>query len=419
MKFFITALGTRGDIEPFLAIGERLRQQNHEVLYSFPAQFEKLLPKSASFYPITPAFLQTIQSKDGRRVMGKGSLWSKLKALYRLYQKGKLLNRRIVLDHYAALEKEQPDVVIHHPKCSFPVLWRLHTGTESVIISPVPYVFYPVEGHAHIGFPARFGSIFNSLSYRLANYAWVKTISDAKKHIQNIPDFSKAQIKEGLKSSKFVYSISPVLFQRPLSWPKHVQVMGYHENTQSIVWKPDDDLENFISKHDKIVFLSFGSMVNAEPVSISLLLYQVMINLKIPSIVNTAEGGLVRNHFYNDHENLHFVDGITYSWILPKMYAMIHHGGSGTTHMALKYACPSLIIPHIIDQFVWNRLIAKLGFGPKGLSINKLAKGKITLLIKDLYHNPNYKKAVDKASKTMTRTNLEEQLINFLTNTTG
>ena len=56
----------------------------------------------------------------------------------------------------------------------------------------------------------------------------------------------------------------------------------------------------------------------------------------------------------------------------PKIYAVIHHGGSGTTHQGLKYGCATMIIPHIIDQFVWNKIIYNIGAGPKGIKVDKI-----------------------------------------------
>ncbi|MFT5778521.1 MAG: sterol 3beta-glucosyltransferase [Crocinitomicaceae bacterium] len=53
---------------------------------------------------------------------------------------------------------------------------------------------------------------------------------------------------------------------------------------------------------------------------------------------------------------------------------MVHHGGSGTSHMAMKYGCTSIVIPHKIDQFLWNEINTNKGLGPKGVSINHLTE---------------------------------------------
>jgi UDP:flavonoid glycosyltransferase YjiC (YdhE family) len=83
------------------------------------------------------------------------------------------------------------------------------------------------------------------------------------------------------------------------------------------------------------------------------------------------------------------------------MYAIVHHGGSGTTHAACKHGCPSLIIPHIVDQFFWNQRIASLGLGPQGVPINQLTKNVVQPLLMDLWQKRSYKENTVKISDEM------------------
>jgi UDP:flavonoid glycosyltransferase YjiC (YdhE family) len=55
---------------------------------------------------------------------------------------------------------------------------------------------------------------------------------------------------------------------------------------------------------------------------------------------------------------------------------VVHHGGSGTTHSALQFERPQLILPHIADQFLWNKLIHKSGIGPLGFPIKKFTSAR-------------------------------------------
>ena len=92
---------------------------------------------------------------------------------------------------------------------------------------------------------------------------------------------------------------------------------------------------------------------------------------KIPAGINTADGGLIKPGIFNS-ELIYFVSQIHYDWIFPKMYAVIHHRGSGTTHLGIKYGCATMIIPHIVDQLVWDKMISDLGAGPEGIKINRI-----------------------------------------------
>lgn len=417
MKFFITSIGTRGDIEPFLAIGEILSRRGHEVAYSFSEQFREIIPKKSKSYPLPSEILELINSKEGRLVMGKAGVFKKIKALLVLHKKGQNVNKDIAIDHEKAINDFEPEKVIHNPKCSYPIVWSLNSNKENIIVSPVPYVMYPVKHHPHVGINKNLGHFFNQLTYKLSNFGLTKTIYGIQKDLITTKDrFSKKDIRKELFKTKLIFSIAPQLFKRPDYWPKHVQVLGYHERDKIMTWKPSADLEKFLDEHSKILFLTFGSMFNSNPTETSELLYEVISKLKIPCIVNRASGGLMTLEKFETNPNFLFVNNIPYEWIFQRVYAVIHHGGSGTTHMALKYGKPTLIIPHIIDQFGWNNLIHKHGFGPLGISINKIDAKSLTRLIMDLYKNEEYKKNTEKVALEMAKNNLESKLYNFIAN---
>ncbi|MCB0631810.1 MAG: glycosyltransferase, partial [Lewinella sp.] len=106
---------------------------------------------------------------------------------------------------------------------------------------------------------------------------------------------------------------------------------------------------------------------------------------------------------------------IPYDWALPKIYGIIHHGGSGTTHMGLKHGCATMIIPHIIDQFVWNNLVAEQGAGPKGIRVDKLNTGDLEPKVLDLFNNTRYKHKAEEMARSMAAENYSELLYRFIT----
>ncbi|QSE98666.1 glycosyltransferase [Fulvivirga lutea] len=416
MKILLTSIGTRGDIEPFVAIGEILNKEGHEVAYSFPEQFKSLITDKSNYHPLSEKAIELIESKDGRIVMGKASLFHKLRALFRLYIKSLQVNRILMQQQYEIVEYENPDLIIHNVKCIYPFLWGLKHAKQTILVSPVPYFIYYVSGHSHIGFNKNFGSLINSLTYKLSNFGLIKTINVSQKYLPQDQKFSKTEIKNTLFQKKLIYTISPSIFQRPDNWPENVQVLGYHERDKMNDWTPNLTILEFLSKYPKVLFLTFGSMVNSHSEENSELIYALLVRLEIPTIINTAAGGLIKIRKYATTEHLHFVEHIPYNWILSRVYAVIHHGGSGTTHLALKYACPTLIIPHIIDQFGWNKLVHKLGVGPKGISINKLSAKRLKPLICDLLQNKKYKRKVDDISFKMRNEHYEERLSRFIFN---
>jgi len=420
MKILLTSIGTRGDIEPFLAIGQILYKRGHEVVFSFPTQFSNLIPQDCRFHPLSSKIIELIESKEGRIVMGKAKVFDKIKALRYLYKEGIKVNRDLIEEQYNAIEEEQPDIIIHNVKCNYPLLWSMKNNKKTFLVSPVPYFIYYVKNNSHIGFNKNFGNFINKLTYRISNFGLIKTIYDAQKNISEKFSFSKKQIRANLFEKDLIYTISTSLFERPNYWKENVQVLGYQERDKTTNWKPERDVINFLERNHKVVFLTFGSMMNSSPEETSELIYNELNKLKIPTIINLASGGLIEIKDFKQNENFLFVNQIPYEWIFDKVYGVIHHGGSGTTHTALKYGCASLIIPHIIDQFGWNNLISELGAGPKGISINKLEANKMNKLISDLYTQKNFKlKAIEISQKMKDEQQLEEKLYEYIMRKTG
>ncbi|MBK8624445.1 MAG: glycosyltransferase family 1 protein [Saprospiraceae bacterium] len=419
MKILLASIGTRGDMEPFLALGEKLRQWGHEVMYLFPAQYCSLVPKVCISYAMSKKFVQLVESEDGKVLMGgKIGFFKKIRSYYRLYKIGMKINHEMYQEQYDCIESVQPDIILHHPKCLYPIVWRLKYSKKSILISPVPYIIHKVDDKPNLGFGKSSYQWWNRFTYTLGNYGIVKTLYDEQTSVPENQQYTKGELKSALLNGQMIYTISPSLFQRDIQWHKGVQVLGYYERNKMLEWTPEKGLIQFLQDHKKVVILTFGSMVNPDPESNSAMIYKVFDDLKIPVVVNLAAGGLVKLDNYSQNERFYFVNQIPYDWILDKVYGIVHHGGSGTTHSAAKYGCVSLILPHIIDQYVWNDIISSKGIGPKGIALKNITFEKLKTLLYDMYENPLYKQNVTTLSKRMRAEDFENELRDFITETT-
>ncbi len=410
MKILLTSLGTRGDMEPFLAIGEILKRRGHEVICLFPEQFRDLAEDSGvRFESLGTRFLDMLWSKDGKVAMGGGgSGILKIISYIRLARKYKGINKELIIKQLDTVESEKPDRIVHNSKIIYPVIWGLKHPEKAIQVSPVPYLHY-VKNHTHLAFNSNFGTTLNKFTFALAKFGLVKTIASATNWINTQEKIKKEQISHALSTSQTIYTISPTLYPRPSYWDDNLKVLGYHERDKTVNWKPDKELLDFIDQHKKILFVTFGSMTNPHPEKKTRIILDILTKNKIPALINTYAGGLVQpDHFNSNH--IYFVSQIPYDWVFAKMYAVVHHGGSGTTHMALKHGCATMIIPHIIDQFVWNKIVADKGAGPKGIRIDKISDQNLEPKILDLWNNPIYKKKAEEIAGQMEKENFEEEL---------
>ena len=409
-------MGTRGDIEPFLAVGEILDERGWEVVCLFPEQFRADVEKMGfRFHGFSAEFLKLIEGSDAREILsGEGGFFSKLKNWSTLASKGmKLARESVEIQHRVTLD-EAPDRIIYHPKCNTAIVWGMANPGRAIMLCPIPGLAHAVDDFAPMW--KDFGRTLNRLGYRLVN--WIKAFA-VKRFTKRfagelgVTDLAvKAINRAMLETERTIYTVSPSLFKRPAYWPEKAEVVGFFERDKAAHWTPPDKLKQFIAAHEKILFISFGSMTNTDPTRKTEAMVSVLEKHKIPAIINTSWGGL--KAIDNAPAHVFFVDNIPYDWLFPKMYAVVHHGGSGSTHMALKYDCPSLVVPHALDQPFWARNVTENGFGPKGLPISKLSEVEFEQRLADLYNNESYRKNTQEIGRTMSAEADPERLFNII-----
>lgn len=414
MKILIVSIGTRGDMEPFLAIGQLLKQKGHQVIAVVPEQFGELaMDAGLEFRSLGPEFLDMLETDAGKRALGGGgSFFSKLPAYIHLAFKYKGINKQLIVRQTEIVSEEMPDRIIRHAKAVYPVLWSIDNPGKTILVSPVPYIVHLVKNRAHIAFSGDYGLSFNRFTYWIAMGGLTQTIKKSASWLNK--KCSTKEIRAAILGAKTIYTVSPQIFHRPDYWPDYVKVLGYQERKSSSNWKVDNDLQSFLEKQGKVLFVTFGSMVNPAPEKKTKVLMEVIHKHKIPTVINIAAGGLVVPDSY-DPDLVFFVSSVPYDWILPKMYAMVHHGGSGTTHLSLKHGCASMIVPHIIDQYMWNGVLSELGAGPKGMDIGNFKLKKLENSLLDLWNNSSYKEKAREIAEKMSVENFEEEIVQMIT----
>ncbi|MCG8307598.1 MAG: glycosyltransferase [Cytophagales bacterium] len=419
MKAVLLSLGTRGDIEPFLAVAEKLKRSGCDVVCSFPMQFQTYVDETKyKFYGLSEKFLEVIEGEKAKLLIGgKGNLFQKVSAMIWILKNARPMQKEVIVQQHDIIEAEQPDIIVYNQKCLYPAVWGLKHNGKTTLLSPLPCTIHEYDRHASLGMGNDLGSFLNKLTYRFSNFFLFLTIkSSTKKYHRELGlKINLATIKSHiLKKEKTIYTISPNLFTRPSDWGAHVRVVGYHEKASGSDWEPAQELLAFIEKYERIIFITFGSMLNPNPQRNTNDILSVLVKHHVPAVINTASGGLIRPERKPDH--LFFTDSIPYEWILPKMYAAVHHGGSGTTHMTIKYGCACLIIPHILDQYVWNELLSELGVGPKGFSMKKFSARRFEEKLLDLLHIEEYKNNAVRIGNEMQKEQFEDYLIDTILN---
>lgn len=417
MRVLLTSFGTRGDIEPFLAVAELFAKRGWEVVCLFPEQFRSEVEAIGyRFHGFDPAFLALLKDQDGQRILGGGgSFLSRIKSWIALARKGMRLNKESGELQQQVLTEESPDLLLYHPKTLHNIIWAMANPGRAVLVSPLPGVAHPLTDLGPVF--KDHGRLLNQMEHWLVNTIKAATArSFARKYPEAYSqvDTSLSAIRNAIvRDQPAVYLVSPSLFDRPADWPENARIVGYFERDKTANWSPSAELQHFLEQNPRPLLISFGSMTNPDPEKKTQIFFNSLNKLGIPAIINTSWGGLQRVEHAPEH--IFFVDSIPYDWAFCRVYAVVHHGGSGTTHMAAKYACPSLMIPHAVDQFMWATITESKGFGPTSLPMRKLNEADLKIRLRDLYSAPEFKTKAAVVSREMAKEADPELLFRILT----
>ncbi|QDU78573.1 MurG-like transferase [Polystyrenella longa] len=422
MKLLLLSIGTRGDVEPFIYLGELLTSAGHDVVCVFPEQFREITEQTGlRFVSLGPELVDLMHSKEAKAAVGGGgSLLRKVISYLRLAWVTRHLQKEAAFRQRDVIEAEQPDRVVHNFVALYPVLWGLAHDQQTVMISPIPYILHPTHDHAHIGMGEDRGRWINRATYRFALFLgtmglWMMAGWLGMRAHSMWARGSWKRIHRQLFRNQTVFMVSPSLFARPSYWPPEAHVLGYHARNKKQHWDPSPELLAFMERHadSRILLMTFGSMTNPDPEGKTRMIVETLQEQNQPAILCTSAGGLVEPAEY-DHELIHIAEQIPYDWLLDHVHAVVHHGGSGTTHLALKHGCAAMIIPHVIDQYMWNQLVHDSGAGPLGMSIRTFTQQKFATKLTDLMSNDSYKRKAEELAKQMQAEDFRDELLHAI-----
>jgi len=385
-KVLLCSLGSRGDVEPFLALAEELIASGSEVGFCFSEQFRDLAEEvGGSFYPQSKEFLELFDDPDVKGIMGQvGSRFSRLRSMFRLLKATGPIQKQVLIDQRDAIRQFEPDEIIFHTKCIYAIFWGMNGGKVK-LLSPIPCMIQPTDHEPHIGFGKPRSVWWNRFTYKVANYVLFKTVMKYSKDLikrDNLP-VTKRKLKDFyLNKLEIEYAVSPKLFPRPEYWPDRLSVSEFRERNKQKGYEPPLDLVEFLNQHPKPVYIGFGSMINSKPKIIGQYIIAVCELLDLSVIVNTSWGGIELPD--EVPENVFVINNVPYDYLFGQVGAVIHHGGSGTTHSAFRFNLPQLIIPHIADQPFWSRTVLSKSRGVEGYPIKKWNRMRFEKALREL-----------------------------------
>ncbi len=381
MRFALLTYGSRGDLQPYIALGLALQRAGHEVILAAPARYEGFVNdygiNEFAALPGDPTqLMEQIFSRKGLR-------WGALSLAQAVFSSV----APYVHELYPALIAvcQSADVIVHSlllTGLGHQAAVHLHKPDFSALVFPL---FAPTREFPCPLFPAAktkaFLPFYHSLSHReFSRVFWqinrlgllaLRINNKAAPKLEDWP-FSRFDARYYPHSTRstwqtpILYGISSHVLPYPADWPcSSVHLTGYWPLPASQDWQPPADLLHFLSNGPAPVCVTFGSTVSPSAAQIAQRIVETLV--QAGQRVVWAQGWLTNQcrmeNTEINHQNVFQTASVPFGWLLPQMSGMIYHGGMGSTMDGLRAGIPLLAIPFGADQPFWARRITTLGAG--------------------------------------------------------
>jgi sterol 3beta-glucosyltransferase len=391
MKILLITAGSRGDFEPFYAFAQRANELGHEVYLSVTEEFQPRLANVDFNVLKLPGSIQHFVKKNGVSII-KNSIdfFPNVRPFV-----VKLLNTAA-----EQILEIKPDVVLYHPTVLTAPIAARSVGALSGLVEIIP-ILTPTKEFASAGLWTSNLGFLNKLTYKGV------VLAEKLFFLETFKLSRKLKVRN--KKQDFSLSLtSPALLKRPIDWPVNTHLVGpwYKKDNEGL----KQNVIDFVNRKPT-VYAGFGSMKKGNPEKIALEIIKGCKALNMQVIISSGWGGLsVGPQFKNDPEVL-FLDSVSHSNLFPFVKVILHHGGIGTTHAALRAGTPSVIVPFIVDQPWWAHKLNKQKLGPKSLPLRKLRSKNVS---KRITQALKYKQSVIEVSQKMNEDKGIEETLRIL-----
>lgn len=371
MKITIFAAGSRGDIQPCIALGRGLQQAGYDVCLAAPEGFADFAQKhSVGFYPLRGDVQQIMASDTGRKFMETGGA-NPIKSIRAMRTMIAPIVTSMMEDAYTACQDANAMVCLG----VFSPLGQAIAEARGIpIINVEPTPLLPTRAFAAPSWPIQrgLGGFHNYISgmamLQVISMWYQPFLKDFRQRL-GLPTKGSAGLYSALRSTPMLSAYSPNVIPHPPDWSESVHITGYFFLDSNVDWQPSTELKAFLDAGDPPVYIGFGSMAGRNPEQLARLVSEALAKSGQRGLLLTGWGGL-RPDLVPD--NVFVVDAVPHSWLFPRMAAVVHHGGAGTTAEALRAGVPAVIVPFVFDQPFWGARIKALGLGPDPIPLKKL-----------------------------------------------
>lgn len=387
MKILIFTMGSRGDVQPYVALGQALSARGHDVTLSCSQGFDEMIRTAG----LTPAPL----SIDIRALLESPEIQEALtsfKAKIRAWRRFKPLMRSLLDETWEVARDAGPDLLIYHPKSGAAQHIAEALGIPAIATTLQPGFAETNEFPQFLLPGMKLGGFANRMSHRA--FGWLTCWSQVgfqkrwRRETLGLTtpyprDFFAGYDPAG-RALPRLHGYSRHIQPKPTDWGPGEEITGYWFSKAESGWAAPDALTGFLESGPPPVYIGFGSMPSSDAERTTRAVTGALKLSGRRGILATGWGGL---EDLSGHPDIHVLERAPHAWLFPRCSAVVHHGGAGTTHEGLRWGRPSVLCPLGVDQPYWGRRVEALGAGPAPLAQKHLTAERLAQAL-DEAHTP-------------------------------
>ncbi|KIW11227.1 hypothetical protein PV08_10527 [Exophiala spinifera] len=366
LKITCLTIGSRGDVQPYIALCKALLAEGHKPRIATHAEFGPwVLKHGIDFAPVEgdPAELMRICVENG---MFTYSFLREASAKFRSWI-DELLSS-------AWQACQDSDLLIESPSA----MAGLHIAEALKIpyfrAFTMPWTRTRAYPHAFAVPEHKIGGAYNYYSYVMFDNVFWKAISGQVNRWRKKELGLRSTNMDKMQPNKvpFLYNFSPHVVVPPLDYPDWVRVTGYWFLDEAQTWTPPAELQRFIEKAHKdgkkLVYIGFGSIVVSDPAALTKTVVESVLKAGVRCILSKGWSDRLGDPTAVKTEvplpaDILQIKSAPHDWLFRQIDAAVHHGGAGTTGASLRAGVPTVIKPFFGDQFFFGSRVEDLGVG--------------------------------------------------------
>ncbi|MET4659262.1 sterol 3beta-glucosyltransferase [Streptomyces sp. PvP037] len=345
MRILIAAAGSRGDVAPYTGLGAALRHAGHHVAVATTEAFAPLVRDAGLDFRGLPADPRGHGDATDRRELMRTAA-----AFITELGQG-----------FADAAADAPDLLLLSTTTA-PLGWHVAeaTGTPSIGVYLQPTAptgdFPPVvTGSRSLGRPAN--RLAGRFALRMTDRVYEQAVAKLRRRLELPPESAAVTRRQRERANwPVLHGFSTALVPRPADWRPGLEVVGN--------WWPHHDpsgrlpagLEDFLTAGPRPVLIGFGSMAAGDGERLSEIAVRALRRAGLRGILQSGSARLAA-----DGDDVLTVGDVPHALLFPRLAAVVHHAGAGTSAAALRAGVPAVPVPVGADQPFWAGRLAALG----------------------------------------------------------